>query len=587
MRVKTAKNAGFCMGVKKAMDLVLNRARTWRLPIYTFGPLIHNPQVLDVLKNRRIEIAEDIEHVKRIRPSIVVIRTHGITPEERVELKKHAGEVVNCTCPRVARVQGIIKKSAHDGYTVVIIGDKKHAEVVALLAYAKGNGYVIDGPGTVKNIPEFSKICIVSQTTQSRGNFEKTVKAVQKRFPQAEIDVKNTLCDFTSRRQYEVNKLAEEVDALVVVGGKNSANTARLAVIAQKTGKPTYHIETESELDADVMKRYFTVGVTAGASTPNWVINRVVETLEDTIPFGEKRWKAFLNITSTFIIRSCLFLAVGAIALTYASSALQQIPFNIYFAMIPFFYVASMHIVNHYFDQDSMKYNEPSWYNFFQKYKVWLLNFGIISGILSLYFAFQISIAVMLLMVLGCITGGIYELNFFPKKIIEYSGLQNLKDLPASKDFSVSLAWSLIVTLVPLLGTPEAVPNWGTAVAFTFSFTLVFFRSILYDIKDIQGDALVSRETIPILIGVKKSEKILLILLIVQSCLFIGLAKVGLIVTLGYYLSICMLYCGICLYLFRRDILSRGNNMRLLVESMFILSGAMTVLWKFGTLFFI
>jgi len=582
MRVKMAKSAGFCMGVKQALDMVLKKARSTILPIYTYGPLIHNPQVLEALEKKGINILGKDVNLKELEPSMVIVRTHGITPSERKDLKDNVKILVDGTCPRVAKVQGIIKKSAHDGYFVVIIGDKNHAEVVALLAYAGDKGLVIDGPSSVGSIPKYDKICVVSQTTQSRRNFENTVAGIMEHFPGIEVNVKDTLCDFTSRRQAEVESLAKEVDALVVVGGKNSANTARLAMIAEKTGKPTYWVETEKELDPERMKRYFTVGVTAGASAPNWVINRVVETLEDTIPFGEKKWKAFLKIVSTFLVRSCLFLAMGAVFLTYVSAALQGIAFNIYFALVPFFYVLSMHILNHYIEQDSMKYNEPTWYDFFQKYKNWLLNLGAISAILSLYFAFQAGMNVLILMTIACIAAGMYESDFLPEGFFKYSGIKKLRDLPASKDFSVSLAWSVIITLVPLLGTPSAALNWGTVAAFSFSFTSVFFRSILYDMKDIQGDALVSRETLPIIIGSNRARYTLIVLVFFQSALLLLMAEMSLITSLGYYLLISMLYCCLYLYLFYKDIISRGNNIRMFVEGEFFLAGILAMIWKFS-----
>ncbi len=579
MKVKTATSAGFCMGVKKAMDIVLEKVRTSKLPICTFGPLIHNPQVLASLKQKGVNILENVKELKKLNPTMVIVRTHGISPAERKELKKYSASFVDGTCPRVAKVQGIIKKRVHDGNSIVIIGDERHAEVTALLSYTDKKGYVIDGPDSVKKLPAMGKVCVVSQTTQSRDNFNASVNALKKRYPS--IEVRDTLCDFTSRRQAEVRTLAKEVDALVVVGGKNSANTGRLAMIAKETKKPTYWVESEAELDPEQMKKYFTVGVTAGASTPNWIINRVVETLEDTIPFGEKRWKAFFKRVSSFLARSSLFLAMGAVIMTYVSSTLQSVPFNIFFALTSFFYFASMHIIAYYFEQDSMKYNEPSWYAFFQKYKGWLLLFGILSALGSIYFAYQAGRMVLSLIIFACLMGGIYETNLLPRQVVKWTGFKKFKYVPASKDFSVSLAWSLVVTLIPIFGTPTSPVNSGTFTAFTFTFTLMFFRSIIYDIKDIQGDAFVSRETIPILVGKKKSKQILIMLVFCQSLILLFFAAQSPIHSLGYYLLISMVYSIFCLYLFHKKIISRGNNIRFFIDGQFFLAGASTIVWKF------
>ncbi|MBN1295908.1 4-hydroxy-3-methylbut-2-enyl diphosphate reductase, partial [bacterium] len=226
--IRVADTAGFCFGVRKALDRLLDIRNRTDEPVRTLGPLIHNEQVLEALKERSVEELSPEENVSGTH---VILRAHGVTPETRRELKDRNAIVCDATCPKVAQVQAIVKKYALKGYPVVIIGDQGHAEVDGLLGYAEGLGIVVTGPDEAEALPGGDRVCVVAQTTQDPIVFSRTVDIVKSKYP--ECFEFNTICDATSERQEETRALAKQSDIMVIVGGRNSANTKRLFEIAQ------------------------------------------------------------------------------------------------------------------------------------------------------------------------------------------------------------------------------------------------------------------------------------------------------------------------------------------------------------------
>lgn len=275
MRVILAKSAGFCWGVKRAVDRARDLARVNEGPIYTDGPLIHNQQMMQQLESEGIvETAEP----GSVPGEILLVRAHGIPPDRRAMLEKLPVKLVDVTCPDVAKIQKTIKKYAGEGYYIIIFGDTGHAEVTGLLGYADGKGFVVDRPEDVDGLPDVRPVCLVSQSTQFPFYYEKTAKAVLRRFPDAEV--LDTICKSTKNRQGELLEIAGNVDAMVVVGGLHSANTVRLVKLAQ-TLKPTFHIQTSDQLKAEQFRNFKTVGLSAGASTPAFIIKDVKKKLEN------------------------------------------------------------------------------------------------------------------------------------------------------------------------------------------------------------------------------------------------------------------------------------------------------------------
>jgi 4-hydroxy-3-methylbut-2-enyl diphosphate reductase len=278
-KIIVAKSSGFCWGVRRAFDKVLDVARNHpeRRPVYTYGPLIHNPQAVDMLEEQGIDVLDEIPD--KI-DGTVVIRTHGIPPAERKRLEACGAKICDATCPDVAVIQGTVRKHLRKGYFIVIIGHREHPEVSALLGFAEKSGACVNSAEEVEKLPpDLKQVCVVSQSTQQREKFENLVSLIKRRYP--DCLVFDTICRSTGMRQQEVRELARQVDAMVVVGGRNSSNTNRLAEISRACGTPTFFIESAEEIKRDDFRDAKTIGVTAGASTPGWIIDRVVKRLKE------------------------------------------------------------------------------------------------------------------------------------------------------------------------------------------------------------------------------------------------------------------------------------------------------------------
>lgn len=277
-RIIVAKSAGFCWGVQRAFDKVLDVAMNEpdHRPVYTYGPLIHNPQAVEILERKGIGVIGDIGDSME---GTVVIRTHGIPPAERKRLEASGARICDATCPDVGVIQGTVRKHLKQGYFIIIIGHREHPEVKALLGFAEKSGACISSAEELGALPaDLGRVCVVSQSTQQRAKVDSLVTLIRERYP--ECVVFDTICRSTDSRQQEVREIADEVDAMVVVGGRNSSNTNRLAEISREMGARTYLIETESEIDPEEFEETNVIGVTAGASTPSWVIEGVVERLK-------------------------------------------------------------------------------------------------------------------------------------------------------------------------------------------------------------------------------------------------------------------------------------------------------------------
>jgi len=249
--ITLASSAGFCPGVKKAIDTVLALSRSGKKPVYTIGPLIHNPQVIETLEGEDIHSVAALSAVGD-RSGVLVIRAHGVTPLAERELRGFGMEVIDATCPLVKRAQKLIAEYAAKGFDTVIIGDAGHAEVVGLLGYAAGRGRVVSGAREAAGMPAFEKVHVVAQTTQEEDVFLAAAEAVRSRA--GECVVSNTICMPTRERQRETRELASRADMVIVVGGRQSANTARLAKLCAALCPKVLAVETEAELEpADVI----------------------------------------------------------------------------------------------------------------------------------------------------------------------------------------------------------------------------------------------------------------------------------------------------------------------------------------------
>ncbi|HNT36728.1 MAG TPA: 4-hydroxy-3-methylbut-2-enyl diphosphate reductase, partial [bacterium] len=383
MEVIQAQTAGFCMGVRRAVDMVLEVSKRPTGRIVTYGPLIHNPQVLELLKIKGVEA---ISNPSDSAGATVVVRAHGISPQVRTTLQASSASVCDATCPHVLRAQHVIQKHASKGFFAVIVGDEGHAEVEGLLGCAGVNGAVVGSASEVETLPkDLDAVCVVAQTTQNQETFDSVCQALRERYSQVKIF--NTICSATHDRQEEVRSISKQVDAMVIVGGRNSANTLRLAEIAQANGVQTFLVESEEELDLETLSKFKKVGITAGASTPYWMIDRVVETVK-ALPM-EKRGRAFLAARELLLIllKGNLMTALGAASVSYTIAALLFEKFDTIFCTIAATYVLSMHIFNSYADRHSAMFNEPFMARFYSRYGFGLQSLGVIAAAISLTLA--------------------------------------------------------------------------------------------------------------------------------------------------------------------------------------------------------
>jgi 4-hydroxy-3-methylbut-2-enyl diphosphate reductase len=278
MKVILAENAGFCFGVKRAMKLAFEAAGNSESPIYSLGPLIHNPQQVELLSQKGVHEVSSLESLKP--GDVLIIRSHGTTPLILDEAKAKGLKIVDATCPFVVNAQKLAQSLNSEGYQVIIAGEGEHPEVIGIMGFTGNKAWVIDKANAVKGLPYKKRIGVVAQTTQSFDNFREVVSALLEKCD--ELKAFNTICHATTQRQEGAIELARNVDVMIVVGGHNSANTSRLASLCKSSGVPTYHIETADELDKSWFKGMKTVGVTAGASTPEWIIDEVISKLEST-----------------------------------------------------------------------------------------------------------------------------------------------------------------------------------------------------------------------------------------------------------------------------------------------------------------
>ena len=287
MKVIRAKSAGFCWGVERAIQVAREEACGGERRVYTDGPLIHNKQMMDALSREDIREVGDYQSKQDLslpeeeeKDSVVVVRAHGISPQRRKYLKELGLPFRDGTCPDVGIIAGKVKLHAQKGYDIVIFGDREHPEVIGLLGYANGRGHVIANEADLESLPAFGGgVAMVSQSTMFTHEFQNLSAILSQRYP--DMLVFDTICGATKERQSDLVSLVEQgAEAIVVIGGRHSANTKKLAKLAAANERPTFHVETAEDLDAESFSSFALVGVTAGASTPEFIIRSVCERLE-------------------------------------------------------------------------------------------------------------------------------------------------------------------------------------------------------------------------------------------------------------------------------------------------------------------
>ncbi len=271
MEIILAKSAGFCFGVKRATQMAFDAAEEYS-HICSLGPIIHSPQVVNKLAESGVEVVEQVEDIPA---GAVIIRSHGVAAGEMQAILDRDLTMVDATCPFVKKAQKYAARLAAEGYSVVIVGEAEHPEVQGIVSYAaNGNVRVVADAAEAEALPRLGRVGIVAQTTQSFENLRQVADICLEKCQ--ELRVFNTICDATTVRQNEAREIARRVDVMLVIGGYNSANTSRLAHICRELLPATYHIETAEEIEQGWFVGVQRVGITAGASTPRWLIDEVV-----------------------------------------------------------------------------------------------------------------------------------------------------------------------------------------------------------------------------------------------------------------------------------------------------------------------
>lgn len=538
MRIRLATTAGFCMGVRRAVDIALDLRRTSHpMPIVTYGPLIHNPQTLELLSSRGIG---QISSIDEVNGGTVVIRAHGISPQERLALESKGAYIIDATCPRVAMVQTIIRKHAAQGRFCVIVGDEDHPEVRGLLGFASAGGVAIASPedtDRIAGLPRDRELCVVAQTTQDIETLNRVVEELHSR--SLDLKVHNTICDSTKKRQAEVGRLASQSDLIVVVGGMGSANTRRLAKVAEAEGVRALHVETAEGIKPEDVWGAQTVGVTAGASTPNWQIQNVIDRVRQIgMSRGSgllRRLRRMFDIT----VMTYFWAAAAGGGLTAACLALQGIQVTLLPLALAMLFVFSMHLLNRIIERSgAVRFNTPEIAAFYARHRVLLTILGAASSGLAIALSFRAGLYTLLTLSAMIVAGLLYTVPLLSESWGVSRRELSLKEIPGSKTPFVALGWALAAVVLPVV-EPGTNFSWpALVVAFLFAASLIFWRTALSDLMDIQGDRIVGRETIPILLGAKKTREMLRKLLIFLVLLPVVPSLFGWTTSAGYLLAL-------------------------------------------------
>lgn len=558
------------MGVKRAVDTVLDVTRhRGKDRVFTYGPIIHNPQTVELLERRGVSPTDTIDAIDR---GIVVIRAHGITPAEKDQLSKKNLTVCDATCPRVSSVQSIIEKHVSSGYIVIIAGDSEHPEVRGLMGYASGQGVVVRNREAVDGLPPYEKVCVVAQTTQNLREYRDITDAIREKYPT--VKVFDTICRSTEKRQNEVRKLALEMDAIIIVGGKNSANTQRLAAISREQDTPTYHIETAEELSDIDLSQFDRVGISAGASTPNWIIDGVVDYLLNYKDGKRARKLRALYKLWILGVRTDIYSAIGAGCLSLVGMLFQDIGVSTVNIMIAATYVYAMHTINRLQDRNLGRIKGSFRESTYIRHKGTYRSLAVLALVIALVLAFLKGTVPFVLLMLMSLLGILYNITIFPARW----GFKRLVDIPGSKNVFTAAAWGLVTVLIPQFAIRLEITT-GTVVAFLFIFNIVFVKSALSDMLDIQSDRLVGRETIPVVIGEAYTRKLLQGISILTGIILVMAVVAGYSSWLSLVVLASIFYIWICLGFYDRK--TRFSNIVLegLLGTNNLIAGAAALIW--------
>jgi len=515
LKVKVARTAGFCMGVRRALDLVFDAVRAApgeRGRLSTLGPLIHNHQALEALEALGVRKVEDLSEVEG---GTVVIRAHGAGPSLREAIRARDLVVVDATCPRVVGCQRAVERAASAGRQILIAGDVDHAEVEALLDFASGRAVVVPTVERAREVELAPPVTLIAQTTLNAKTYERIGEVLGERLDGAgegALEVVHSLCRSTEVRQYETADLAREVDAVVVVGGRHSANTRRLAEVARSLGPAVFQVETADDLRAEDFVGISSVGVTAGASTPAWVTERVVARLWGI----DSRLRRAVRAAAGALVGSNILLAAAAASVTYAAvRGLGMTPgadvLFMAFAYMFWSYAANRAGEGGRAPEGSVasgsakaatrrgRARSPGAASeragFFGRHRGGVLAVAGVLSAAALALAFAISPVMGGVLAGGHLFAALYSLRILPARV-------RLRDIPGSKDLLIALAWAFVAVVLPRLAEPwTGIAAAELAVAAGGVFLLGFSAATSVALGDVQSDRLIGRESVAVLLG--------------------------------------------------------------------------------------
>jgi len=504
MKIELAKHSGFCTGVRNAVNRIVDEINSCDEDILINGPLIHSPQTVQILEKRGLKT---IKSGDAIDNQIVAIRTHGTTWEEYRDIHRRARKLINLTCSNVAYVHATVKKYAAKNYFTIILGDKDHAEVQGIASYASSGFFIVSNFDDIERIPEAEKYVLVSQTTLDIEFFKKASSIINGKLKNLEIE--NTICMATDDRQKDLYTAVKKgVDAIVVVGGKNSANTKRLAQIGIDNNIKTFHIETEEELVAGDFADVRHVIVSAGASTPSWIVNNVLERLYE-INYKRKKNRLYFLFKSIpeFMIRTNLFSALITVFMTLAIMPCRFYECDMTMPFLSASFIFIMYSINNFFRPYELQLSKPFKYNLYSRHKYLLIILTAIALMYYLFFSLQSGYPAFILYLVVFVCGFVYAIPSVAKMFYD-TRIKPLRILFGVKSVITSISWAFTALMIPF-----SVHQYGYlqfASIFMIIFSIIFVRNILIDLTDYQGDLLLGIETVITIFGLKITKIVIM-----------------------------------------------------------------------------
>lgn len=553
------------MGVQRAMNMVLDASNQREEHVYTYGPLIHNPKTVELLEKKGVKVVEDVEE---LTCGTLLIRAHGVPPQLRKKIKASGARVWDATCPRVGGVQSTIKKHIRKGYTPIIVGDAGHPEVVGLMGYSDGRGLVINSLEEVDALSPLERVVVVAQTTQDEEKYNRIVKQIKDRY--GDVISFNTICESTHLRQEEVRRMAQKVDAVVVVGGKNSGNTRRLAEIAEGYGVPTYHVESEEELAPELFSKAGTVGVTAGASTPDWTIRRVAEKLYNMEGRDRRPLTRSIRNLLNFLSRSGILSSISALGLFLAAAVLAGGEVSPLLMLASAFFVFSQQTFHSLSEVERISFTSSIKGDFLKKRRALLSLSAVAASLTALILSLRIGMVpfIMVTSAFGLGMGHYLRRPGSDGKTRKGAGTKGVRKT-GGREITLSLSWALALAAAPLAAGSS--PLLSSLFAAAIVFLVAFARVNLIALREIQADKMLGVRTISVRLGGQKGAALISGLIIALGALTAGGALAGIFSAWGYLFAVLPVYFAVLMKLRKGDALYPEENFLAAVDASMLL----------------